>query len=156
MTSKWPAQPSDRSDWSILTERFLRSNRLRDTDSQMSEKPGNTAHFWQSILYPWHQYYRLDVARGNETTESYPSLVKGNMSTDRCLFAKMRSGTCQRFACSSGTCQPILGGCQFMGTYRQTEIYLDFSFDIVSAVLWSSDTESMLLRLLPLCAYPRL
>ena len=82
-----------------------------------------------------HQNYRLDVARGNETTNSYPSLVQGNMSTDRCLFAKMRSGTYQRFSCSSGTCQPILDTYPLSGTCRQAGIYLDFSFDIVSAVL---------------------
>ena len=57
------------------------------------------------------------MARENETTNSYPSLVKGNMSTDCCLFAKMRSGTYQRFSCSSGTCQPVFEGCQFTGTY---------------------------------------
>ena len=73
-------------------------------------------------VFPWHQYHRLNMARENDTANSYPSLVKGNMSTDRCLFVKPRPGTYQRFACSSGTCQPVLEGCQFTGTYLQTGI----------------------------------
>ncbi len=33
------------------------------------------------------------MARGNETTDSYPSLGKGNMSTGGCLFALLPPGT---------------------------------------------------------------
>ena len=63
VTSKWPTQPSDRSGWYVLTDRFLRSNPPTTTDGQMPEKPGNTALLTALCVFPWHQYYRLDVAR---------------------------------------------------------------------------------------------
>ena len=102
---------------------------VRSVMTQERRNPFISGFFSLPLCILCHQNYRLDVARGNETTNSYPSLVQGNMSTDRCLFAKMRSGTYQRFSCSSGTCRPFPGTCPLRGTCRETGIclYLCFS-----------------------------
>ena len=63
------------------------------------------------------------MARGNETTNSYPLVGKGkHVRRPLPVRKKMRSGTYQRFSCLSGTCQPILRVSQFAGTCRQAGI----------------------------------
>ena len=81
---------------------------VRSVMTQERRNPFISGFFSLPLCILCHQNYRLDVARGNETTNSYPSLVQGNMSTDRCPFTKMRSGTCQPF---SDTC-PLMGTCR--------------------------------------------
>ena len=92
---------------------------VRSVMTQERRNPFISGFFSLPLCILCHQNYRLDVARGNETTNSYPSLVQGNMSTDRCPFTKMRSGTYPCLACSSGTCQPFSDTCPLMGTCRQ-------------------------------------
>ena len=64
----------------------------------------------------------LHMGRGNQTTNLYPSLVKGNMSTDYFLFTILRSGTCQRYSCSSGIGPSVLGTYPFTRISRQNRL----------------------------------
>ena len=85
LTSKWPTQPSDRSDWYVLTERFLQSNPLTSADGQVPENPRNTALLTALCIFSWHQYYRLNMARvvllHNHTSGTRIHFAKKNIDT---------------------------------------------------------------------------
>jgi len=61
VTSKWPTQPSADFFWYVSVKQFLRSNPLAATDGLMPEKPISPALLTALCIFPWHQYYRLDV-----------------------------------------------------------------------------------------------